>query len=148
MKSLSIRQVVCRFGRKLSRKNWETCRTKCNPHAAPLSWSLVTGSWFTRKTFTSTSGTGSTGLRSVFLHMISSSSRFVQSIVCYWTLAAVSIENQASGLESCGHCRTEMSSYRAGRMMEYTWHIIFGEKPMMESFPECELLYCDDDAMA
>lgn len=41
-----------------------------------------------------------------------------------------------------------MNSYRAGRMMEYTWHMIFGEPPMIEAVPECELLYCDEDGNA
>lgn len=38
--------------------------------------------------------------------------------------------------------RTEMSSYRTGRMLEYTWHIIFGETPILPALPECELLFC------
>ena len=41
-------------------------------------------------------------------------------------------------------CRTEMNSYRTGRMMEYTWHIIFGEAPVMKAVDECALLRCDD----
>ena len=39
-----------------------------------------------------------------------------------------------------------MSSYRAGRHMEYMWHMIFGEPAMLEAVPECELLFCDDGA--
>lgn len=39
-------------------------------------------------------------------------------------------------------CRTEMNSYRTGRMMEYVWHIIFGEAHIMEAVKECDLLYC------
>lgn len=39
-------------------------------------------------------------------------------------------------------CRTEMNSYRVGRAIEYTWHIIFGEAPVMEAVAECDLLDC------
>lgn len=37
-----------------------------------------------------------------------------------------------------------MSSYRAGRMMEYAWHMIFVEAPVLAALPECELLYCEE----
>jgi hypothetical protein len=67
--------------------------------------------------------------------------------VCYQVhcqIRASFVRNGPAVAHMLTACRTEMNSYRTGRMMEYTWHLIFGEPPIMEAVRECDLLYCAD----
>lgn len=41
---------------------------------------------------------------------------------------------------------TEVDAYRCGRVLEYTWHMIFGEGQELEPVSECDLLYCEEGA--
>ncbi|KAK9808138.1 hypothetical protein WJX73_000955 [Symbiochloris irregularis] len=38
---------------------------------------------------------------------------------------------------------TEVDAYRTGRVLEYTWHMIFGEPAALDPVQECALLQCD-----
>lgn len=43
---------------------------------------------------------------------------------------------------------TEVEGYRCGRVLEYVWHMIFGEPAVLSPVLECKLLYCADSDAA
>ena len=38
--------------------------------------------------------------------------------------------------------------YRSGRVFEYMWHYIFGEAPIIDPIPMCQLMHCPANATA